>query len=469
MLTLHSSPEFGSVDRSHVYFTFASGRLAFDCVTCGAKCCRGFGYFASSERELTYQLGRRPTLKLFIDTTESGGALVRNLAPGCFFLGNDGRCGVQVDKGYDAKPETCRLFPFNVFRRVGRYIVVSPHPSLCPLEVVPGERTSNCSLDTILWNEMCAAGIREMIPEARSIESDVERLIELERKIVLLSEHYLEGNDIVSFVDKQRALTTGMFTYTALIERRLVGGGEPQTAAAMLRQTAELLGLSIAEVERRSPLVSRVVTAMTPYLRSRLLFADRKTRELTGPVAGQVSLGRLPNIMLATYLIAQLAELSGMESVTFQTVARLCAAFYPLLFVLAHLDTTLEWQAGCRFDLVNFPSHAQYRRQLVRVAQSLLASRQRQAPKSLAEIINFSNEWDGSERVQFVKYVAELVSGRVVPVGTPTGNRTGTIGGIKAGLQHWALNYADEETIIAYLERERARASGSVGADRSSI
>jgi hypothetical protein len=34
---------------------------------------------------------------------------MKNCPPACFFLDNDGLCGIQVEHGYDAKPETCRF------------------------------------------------------------------------------------------------------------------------------------------------------------------------------------------------------------------------------------------------------------------------------------------------------------------------------------------------------------------------
>jgi Fe-S-cluster containining protein len=138
-----------SIQADHVYFAFPSGRLTYDCVSCGAKCCRGFGYEVFVDRDLQRQLGTRHALRFFLDPCEAGAAdhyHARNLKPACFFLDEQNACSLHVQHGYDTKPETCRLFPFNQFNRVGDYLIVAPHPELCPLAILPpGERSDASS------------------------------------------------------------------------------------------------------------------------------------------------------------------------------------------------------------------------------------------------------------------------------------------------------------------------------------
>jgi Fe-S-cluster containining protein len=100
-------------DASDVYFAFGSGSLGYDCQTCGARCCRGFGY-GSRGPELLIQLRRRPHLSLFVASDDGEGPLaheVQNLPPACFFLTSSGACEIHQQDGYAAKPETCRLSP----------------------------------------------------------------------------------------------------------------------------------------------------------------------------------------------------------------------------------------------------------------------------------------------------------------------------------------------------------------------
>src|SRR6476659_5582028 len=94
-----------TITRDDVYFTFADGRLAYDCVTCSAKCCRGFGYLITSREGLGRHLELRRALPLFVSRGakhDAHHAEVKNCAPGCFFLADDGNCEVHAEHGYEA-------------------------------------------------------------------------------------------------------------------------------------------------------------------------------------------------------------------------------------------------------------------------------------------------------------------------------------------------------------------------------
>src|SRR5688572_30455646 len=104
-----------SVPEENVYFAFESGRWAYDCASCGAKCCRGHGFHVASTAELDAQLTTEPAVGMFMQAPTRGSnsriQAVRNLTPGCFFLTSAGHCSIQLKHGYTSKPETCRLFP----------------------------------------------------------------------------------------------------------------------------------------------------------------------------------------------------------------------------------------------------------------------------------------------------------------------------------------------------------------------
>lgn len=98
-------------------------RLTYDCVRCNATCCRGHGFSldaSSQERDRVYE---RANLHIFSQVRHgnlsSRHDTITNCPPACFFLTEDGLCGIQLEHGYDQKPETCRLFPFNQFHIVG--------------------------------------------------------------------------------------------------------------------------------------------------------------------------------------------------------------------------------------------------------------------------------------------------------------------------------------------------------------
>ena len=121
-VVLHSERPPVHIDRNDVYFAFPSGAFGYDCVSCGAQCCRGHGYVIHGDRELHPQIQTHAAVRVFLDPCE---ALeehyhVQTFAPGCFFLTKEGRWQIQIERGFAAKPETCRFFPFNNFFRVGR-------------------------------------------------------------------------------------------------------------------------------------------------------------------------------------------------------------------------------------------------------------------------------------------------------------------------------------------------------------
>ena len=125
-----------------VFYAFGDGRFAYDCIRCGAGCCRGGGFGVTPEQE--EQLLRiNPRMSRFrVPSTGSTGlSSYVNFATGCWFL-KDGRCSVHVELDSQAQPASCRLFPFGLLRRWGDALVVLPQFD-CPL--VPLRR-AECEL-----------------------------------------------------------------------------------------------------------------------------------------------------------------------------------------------------------------------------------------------------------------------------------------------------------------------------------
>lgn len=128
------------------YFTFPDGALRYDCQACGQRCCRGKG-FALSEGELTPLLRRAPRLSAFLRLRPGGSFFATDLTDGCFFLAGDGNCSLEVQHGRDAKPSTCRLFPFNRVYRAAAVRVIDFNATLCPLQVAaPGTGVRHAEL-----------------------------------------------------------------------------------------------------------------------------------------------------------------------------------------------------------------------------------------------------------------------------------------------------------------------------------
>jgi hypothetical protein len=114
-----------------MHFTFMDGAIGYDCVRCGARCCRGLGFSLRTD-ELIPFIGKAPKLAPFLQVEENG-ANAFDLADGCWMLSGDGRCQLEVAHGRSAKPSVCRIFPLFV-RRIGEQMVLDLQLLSCPLE-----------------------------------------------------------------------------------------------------------------------------------------------------------------------------------------------------------------------------------------------------------------------------------------------------------------------------------------------
>lgn len=118
-----------------LFFAFPDGVYDHVCPECTAICCRGHGFAGNLQREVGSLLTLYPPLQSFAVSRD--GEIVTFLTPkgGCYFLDADNLCRIEKEHGKTMKPGVCTLFPFNLFTRVGKTIVVSPH-FMCPLRIV---------------------------------------------------------------------------------------------------------------------------------------------------------------------------------------------------------------------------------------------------------------------------------------------------------------------------------------------
>jgi Fe-S-cluster containining protein len=94
-----------------LYVPFLDGVLGYDCVACGAGCCKT-GTLGATAQERLYLLGRRPELDAFLDHAHDDRYFAyRKLAPGCWFLRADGWCSIHADDDPRRKPLSCRSHP----------------------------------------------------------------------------------------------------------------------------------------------------------------------------------------------------------------------------------------------------------------------------------------------------------------------------------------------------------------------
>jgi len=450
-VVLHEVDGSPSVNPADVYFTFGDGRLAYDCVSCNAKCCRGFGYFVTAGPELARQVESRRSLPLFVAPRSADNPLQHtmvNCAPACFFLSDSGLCEVHAQHGHAAKPETCRLFPFNNLRRVGRFLVVAPHSYMCPLGVSPRGQTSECSDHQALLEAMSAKGISARVRSCSTVRVQPADVIALERSIALASEDALEQNDYLAFVRQQIRLQSGNDTAAAHVS--------VATVDDVLRLVTELLDCPTeAELGSDSDLI-RTMVAATPFLRSQFVFLDAVD---DGDVHdASVSLARIPLAMLCIYLIAESARAAGMKRVTFQTLTKIEQEFRALVEVMAHVDTVMVWRDDISIRWTRFDT-ADSRLRFIRLAKALLPASQRSRNRRLGDVLREHAPKEPVERSMFLKRAAGYLARKLVPLSEnmPDSQSRRRRTRLTNVVQRWILLHADESLVSAAQERLDAR------------
>ena len=382
------------IRQDHVYFAFASGRLGYDCVSCGAKCCRAHGYEVLVERELQQHLATQHAVRFFLDPCEAGAdnhVHARNFNPACFFLDGHGRCGLHVDRGFAAKPETCRLFPFNDLHRVGEFLIVAPHPTLCPLAVLPSGESSDASDHGDLLAMMCAGGIGTHVGETAGNGADVPAVIAFERRMCELADAQLDATRYSTFAAAQLAAS----------------GQATDAVDRFLEMLDEVLGERRPDGDDRDATLARTMVGMTPAIRARILFAY-------GEIPGRADIERVPYLLLVLHTFAALARQAGMAEVTFQTVMGLFDTFRPLLLMLADVDRVMVWKADAPADVV-VNGKPEWQERYRAVAAALRPEAQRSAQTPLGRMLCDSANANGLDRVLFLKRVARHVNGRIEP------------------------------------------------------
>jgi Fe-S-cluster containining protein len=164
-----------------IYFTWPDARFKYECRGCGA-CCKGHGIGIDvAAGQLVQLLARRPALTAFL--RRRGDAITAfNPRDRCWFLADDGLCQVEVDDGRDAKPASCRLFPFNRVFRIGSYTVVDYNSVICPLHVVDAGGITQAEVAAEIARVQDPTIVGTQLP-ARDAEAEGKAFVESERAI----------------------------------------------------------------------------------------------------------------------------------------------------------------------------------------------------------------------------------------------------------------------------------------------
>ena len=436
-----------SVRAEDVYFAFPSGGLGYDCIACGAECCKGHGYLASSEHELLYQLTRRPQIAVFVTRTgtSSSQRLVSNCPPGCFFLSEAGRCQVQDEFGYDAKPETCRLFPFNQFRMVGKYLVVSPHAYLCPLSATPPGTHSVESDHSSLMKELLARGIRAPVEKwGPANHYGADALVRLERQVVVLAEHYSGEGSYREFLQEQVDMTSAI---RPADPRESPSG---TSIAATLDGIRALFGLRRDDLPSSDRDVDRLMATMTPFLRSQLVFAALNAPE---QVSGLFPLDRVPHVLGILHILALCARKSGMANVTFQTISRLYQQDTNILRLCAYFDTAVSTRkdSPVEFPALEDPSQ---RGSFVRILKALIHNRTSSSPVQLGAVLCEEVHGEIQERMHFLRQIATTLPKALTGLSNDEVIATGPFRSrVSAAMQRLTFALPDGVLLAAYDRR----------------
>jgi hypothetical protein len=375
---------------------------------------------------------------------------VSNCAPGCFFLSDDGLCEIQVKHGYAAKPETCRLFPFNQLRRYGKYLMVRPHSSLCPLQVVRGPSLSDSSEHLALLDAMSLHEISAAIPRVVLAVSHTQDVIPFERHVATLSEQFLDGDGYLPFVRSQlEALEAQRYTSDQ-------SDAEIQNVTAI---AADLLDCPVESELGLDPDLVRTMIAATPYLRSELIFNDDvpDNAAATRPHV-PLDFAKVPLALLCIYLFAETARRAGMKRVTFQSIVKIAHELRALAELLPITSSVIAWRDGLPIEMAGFQDR-ELRAAFYRIAKALLPSVQKKRRATLGDILREHAPVDRSTRAPFFRQVAKQMAGRVAPLGDEpllTG-RVRTRERVASTLQRAALATGDEQFLEIVYRRLRSR------------
>jgi len=440
-----------------VYFPFFSGRLTYDCAKCNATCCRGHGYALHRTREAPDHLRLRRNLHVFVDSSgvDAGYASlhVGNCPPACFFLTETGQCRIELDHGHNAKPQTCRLFPFNHFRRIGDHLIVAPHPTLCPLSVTDADVIDRKSRHEDLMSEMRLTGVSGRLPEYRPPRShSVGELLRLERAIVERSVFHETDADYFRFAAVQYEMWRNP-------DLELTAASFPESVKMFrgyAKDVARLLGASEGDLDESASSLVKTMAIVTPYFRLEFLLpvnvSARSARHIL------VDPERLSFTLVGLYVIAMLARSAGMSPVTIQTLSRLTRTFRPLLSLLSYRDAPLVWRSG---TLLRMPAGItdELISRALGVARALLPRNQMHSPRGIGEILMEYCPSDAVDRTRFLGLVTRSIFGKVAPLGQDIDGHPGAVQRMKSVTQKAALMYADDELLVRWLQREAKRRS----------
>jgi Fe-S-cluster containining protein len=276
-----------------IYFAFPDGMLAYDCASCPAACCRGYGIGGSLQNEMKKLLDLYPALGN-LATSRSGDLIwLANPASGCFFLDSDNLCRLEKEHTKDLKPGMCRLFPFNQLSKMGEWIVVAPS-YFCPLSLADDSKPDqDIGRHARIEQTLSKTGLNRVpLPQVdlSSGDPDSTRREEIEFRNLCSA-----VNDGAAFTELIRQASADFRLLTQHLERasRLLqlsklpeAGTGPDILDLTLRALAPTLRLSLLHLPAENRLLA-------------LAISERLIRRATSPLVAALTPGGTFNILTA--------------------------------------------------------------------------------------------------------------------------------------------------------------------------
>ncbi|MSP63684.1 MAG: YkgJ family cysteine cluster protein [Myxococcales bacterium] len=329
------------------WFTFPDGALSYDCATCRQRCCRGKGFSFSAD-ELVPLLRRAPSLAPHLQLGGGGTFRAVDLTERCWFLEESGLCELETKHGRDAKPSTCRLFPFNRVFRVGDVRVVDVNSLLCPVAAAaPGQGASHAALR--------------------------EEIASLEGSAVLDVPAWQPAELPADWLAKEQQIAAATVAHAADPSALAAAAGDPGTDA-LHAAWARTYGIAPDDLRPLEAAVAPRVALLYPSLRWNALFHK-------GAPAWPHSVARLPRRLRALTFLAALAARSLGAAPSLRGITELLRAQASVLAVLERFDAPVKL-AEARFDSDVAP-HLQ-------TALALLLGGAYRGGRSLGEIVEMA-------------------------------------------------------------------------------
>ena len=348
-------------DRKRFYFTFPDKVFSYECRGCGA-CCKGLGIgLDGSGGQVDGLIERYPQIIPFL--RKRGLAWTAfNPRGGCWFLDQQGLCAIERDHGRDAKPASCRLFPFNRVFRLGEHTIVDYNSVICPLRAVPAD-----------------APAADIGSSGRVSHGDIRAEIEsiADPAVIGTALPGVKAEEGQRFVTRERAIAAACFAQAAAAEPELDPVWRAQAKEGAPTAARNRVGRSVQAIigqPFRQPSPRGLIAAfwLTPSMRFNELFGPRDY----DPRPEREKL--LPDMWLAWLGFLGAAEKLTQTPLDLRQATSVWSEMAPLAYLVARFGHAPTMEPGP----VELPGAADPGRVVQKLAEACIGNRKARKPLS---------------------------------------------------------------------------------------